>query len=127
MLAYSRTSTQCTYLVLALSLLSLCSLSLSLSLSHTHTERETPCRSHPKSAHSGEVALVHTLVHTHLFHLLVHTHSTATPQGALDQTQARAEEFAQAAADSLAALPSSATRDALVLLCHKVISGTPIK
>jgi len=47
--------------------------------------------------------------------------------GALDQTQARAEEFAQAAADSLAALPSSATRDALVLLCHKVISGTPIK
>jgi len=46
---------------------------------------------------------------------------------ALQQTQLRAEAYAQAAADAAAALPNSVARDALVLLCHKVVSRTPIK
>ena len=48
-------------------------------------------------------------------------------QGALAKTQAQAEKYAQEAADALALLPSSAARDALVVLCHKVVSRTPIK
>jgi len=46
---------------------------------------------------------------------------------AVEQTQQRAEEYAQGAADALGMLPNSAARDALQLLCHKVVSRTPIK
>ena len=47
--------------------------------------------------------------------------------GAVEATQDRAEAYAQQAADSLNLLPSSDARDALQLLCHKVISRTPLK
>ena len=47
--------------------------------------------------------------------------------GAIAQTQERAEAYAQQASDALGLLPNSIARDALQLLCHKVISRTPIK
>jgi geranylgeranyl pyrophosphate synthase len=47
--------------------------------------------------------------------------------GAVSHTLEMAAERAQAAAESLELLPSSAARDALVVLCHRVISSTPIK
>ena len=47
--------------------------------------------------------------------------------GAVEATQDRAEAYAQQAADSLNLLPNSDARDALQLLCHKVISRTPLK
>lgn len=47
--------------------------------------------------------------------------------GAVQATRVLAQEHAQAAADAIEALPSSPTRDALVVLCHKVVTGSPIK
>mmetsp|Transcript_27008 Transcript_27008/g.68733 ORF Transcript_27008/g.68733 Transcript_27008/m.68733 type:complete len:287 (+) Transcript_27008:2-862(+) len=47
--------------------------------------------------------------------------------GSVEATQARAEAYAQEAADALGLLPSSDSRDALQLLCHKVVSRTPLK
>jgi geranylgeranyl pyrophosphate synthase len=46
---------------------------------------------------------------------------------AVEHTLAMAAERAQAAAESLELLPTSAARDALVVLCHRVLSSTPIK
>jgi len=46
---------------------------------------------------------------------------------AVGATLEMAAERAQAAAESLELLPSSAARDALLVLCHRVISSTPIK
>merc|ERR1740130_579503 len=46
---------------------------------------------------------------------------------AVEHTLKMAAESAQAAAESLELLPSSAARDALVVLCHRVLSSTPIK
>ena len=47
--------------------------------------------------------------------------------GAVRKTRELAAEHAQSAADALNILPNSATRDALHILCHKVVTGTPIK
>jgi geranylgeranyl pyrophosphate synthase len=47
--------------------------------------------------------------------------------GAVQMTRELAAEHAQVAADALGVLPNSATRDALIILCHKVITGTPLK
>jgi len=47
--------------------------------------------------------------------------------GSIEATRRLAETYAQSAAESLAVLPNSATRDALLVLCHKVVTGTPIK
>lgn len=46
---------------------------------------------------------------------------------AVERTRALATEYAQDAADALMVLPVSATRDALLVLCHKILSGAPIK
>ena len=46
---------------------------------------------------------------------------------AVRKTREMAAEHAQEAADSLGALPASATRDALLVLCHKILMGAPLK
>ena len=46
---------------------------------------------------------------------------------AVAATRRLAGEYAKTAAEVIEALPPSATRDALVLLCHKVVTGAPIK
>ncbi len=46
---------------------------------------------------------------------------------AVRKTRELAAEHAQAAADSLGALPNSETRDALLVLCYKILTGSPIK
>ena len=46
---------------------------------------------------------------------------------AIFKTLQMAGEHAQAAADALEVLPSSSARDALYVLCHKVLAGSPIK
>ena len=46
---------------------------------------------------------------------------------AIAATRGLASEYAQEAADALAVLPSSSTRDALMVLCHKVVTGAPLK
>lgn len=46
---------------------------------------------------------------------------------AVQKTRALAQEHVRAAAEAIEALPASPTRDALVVLCHKVARGTPIK
>jgi len=43
------------------------------------------------------------------------------------RTQELATEQAQVAVDSLGLLPPSDTRDALRVLCHKVLTGASIK
>jgi len=47
--------------------------------------------------------------------------------GAVQATRKLAQEHAQAAADAIEALPASDTRDALVVLAHKVVTGSPLK
>jgi len=47
--------------------------------------------------------------------------------GAVAETRRLAAEHAQTAADAIMALPASATRDALVVLCNKVVTGSPLK
>jgi len=47
--------------------------------------------------------------------------------GAVRATRERASRHAQDAADALMVLPNSATRDALMVLCHKVVTGSPLK
>lgn len=47
--------------------------------------------------------------------------------GAIAATRELATRHAQEAADVLEALPSSATRDALKVLCFKVVTGSPLK
>ena len=47
--------------------------------------------------------------------------------GAVAKTRELALHHAQEAAEALEALPPSATRDALMVLCHKVVTGVPIK
>mmetsp|Transcript_43205 Transcript_43205/g.133109 ORF Transcript_43205/g.133109 Transcript_43205/m.133109 type:complete len:188 (+) Transcript_43205:1-564(+) len=47
--------------------------------------------------------------------------------GAVARTQELATEQAQVAVDSLGLLPPSDTRDALRVLCHKVLTGASIK
>lgn len=47
--------------------------------------------------------------------------------GAVEHTLELAAEKAQSAAEALLVLPQSAERDALTVLCHKVLSGSPIK
>jgi len=47
--------------------------------------------------------------------------------GAVQATRELAQQHANAAAEAIEALPSSPTRDALVVLCHKVVTGSPIK
>ena len=47
--------------------------------------------------------------------------------GAVAKTRGLALHHAQEAAEALEALPPSATRDALMVLCHKVVTGVPIK
>jgi len=46
---------------------------------------------------------------------------------AVSATRHLAAQHAQEAAEALQVLPNSATRDALVVLCHKVVTGSPIK
>merc|ERR1712113_1318491 len=46
---------------------------------------------------------------------------------AVKRTQQLASQHAQEAEDALDLLPTSATRDALHVLCHKVLTGVPIK
>uniref|UniRef100_A0A7S4F241 Uncharacterized protein n=1 Tax=Chrysotila carterae TaxID=13221 RepID=A0A7S4F241_CHRCT len=46
---------------------------------------------------------------------------------AVRHTQELAERRAQEAAEALELLPNSATRTALVVLCHKVLAGAPLK
>ena len=46
---------------------------------------------------------------------------------AVDATRRLAAEYAEEAAEALEALPNSATRDALAVLCHKVVTGAPLK
>ena len=46
---------------------------------------------------------------------------------AVRATRQLAAEYAQTAADSLGVLPNSDTREALIVLCHKVVTGAPIK
>jgi len=46
---------------------------------------------------------------------------------AIKRTQQLATEHAQEAENALGMLPTSATRDALHVLCHKVLTGVPIK
>ena len=46
---------------------------------------------------------------------------------AVQVTRELAAKHAQSAADALNVLPNSATRDALLILCHKVVTGSPIK
>lgn len=46
---------------------------------------------------------------------------------AVEHTLTMAAERAQAAAEALELLPASAARDSLVVLCHRVLSSTPIK
>ena len=47
--------------------------------------------------------------------------------GAVQATRALAHEHVLAAAEAIEALPQSPTRDALVVLCHKVATSTPLK
>ena len=47
--------------------------------------------------------------------------------GAVQATRALAHEHVLAAAEAIEALPQSPTRDALVVLCHKVATGSPLK
>jgi geranylgeranyl pyrophosphate synthase len=47
--------------------------------------------------------------------------------GAVSATRRLAVDYAQTAAEALQALPNSATRDALAVLCHKVVTGVPLK
>ena len=47
--------------------------------------------------------------------------------GAVAKTRELALHHAQEAAEALEALPPSATRDALMVLCHKVVTGAPLK
>ena len=47
--------------------------------------------------------------------------------GAVEATRALAHEHVLAAAEAIEALPKSPTRDALVVLCHKVATGSPLK
>ena len=46
---------------------------------------------------------------------------------AAQATRQLAEKHAQEAAEAIEVLPASATRDALVVLCHKVVTGSPLK
>lgn len=46
---------------------------------------------------------------------------------AIARTRELATDHAQGAVDALQALPNSATRSALLVLCHKVLTGTPLK
>ena len=45
----------------------------------------------------------------------------------MSHTLQLAAEHAQSATEVLELLPASAARDALVVLCHRVLSSTPIK
>ena len=47
--------------------------------------------------------------------------------GAVQATRDLAEKHAREAAEAIEVLPASATRDALVVLCHKVVTGSPLK
>lgn len=47
--------------------------------------------------------------------------------GAVATTRKLALEHAQAAAEALEALPASSTRDALMVLTSKVVTGSPLK
>ena len=47
--------------------------------------------------------------------------------GAVQKTRELAHQHARTAAEAIEALPASATRDALVVLCHKVVTGSPLK
>ena len=47
--------------------------------------------------------------------------------GAVKRTRELAQEHVMAAAEAIEALPASPTRDALVVLCHKVATGSPLK
>lgn len=47
--------------------------------------------------------------------------------GAVQATRKLAEKHAKEAAEAIEVLPASATRDALVVLCHKVVTGSPLK
>jgi len=47
--------------------------------------------------------------------------------GAVQATRALAQEHVLSAVEALEALPASATRDALAVLCHKVGTGSPLK
>ena len=47
--------------------------------------------------------------------------------GAVTATRELAAEHAQSAAEAIQVVPASATRDALMVLCHKIATGAPLK